>query len=390
MTTGGPLSHISVIDLTRARSGPTCVRQLADWGAQVIQISSRAEDYDDFPRRSSDAQNLRRNTRNITIDLRKPEGVAILKRMAQTGDVVVENYRPGVKHRLGIDYQALSALNPRLIYGSISGFGQDGPYADRPGFDQIAQGLGGIMSITGLPGQGPVRAGIPVADLAAGLFLAQGILVALVERERSGRGQWVTTSLLEAQVTMLDFQATRWLIDGQVPAQAGNEHPTTIPTGVYQTSDGYVNIATTGRGMWRKLCETLGVPHLVEDARFATPVDRSRNRAALHPELSRPLKDRTSAEWVDLLNAAGIPCGPILDIRQVYEDQQVRHLKLATPVTHPALGELQVQRPAVTLSRTPASVRSAAPDLGADNNEVLTELGYSAAEIERLRAEQVT
>ena len=389
MTTGGPLSHVSVIDLTRARSGPTCVRQLADWGAQVVQVSSRAEDYDDFPRRGSDTQNLRRNTRNITIDLRKPEGVAILKRMAETVDVVVENYRPGVKHRLGIDYEALSAVNPRLVYGSISGFGQDGPYADRPGFDQIAQGLGGIMSITGLPGQGPVRAGIPVADITAGLFLAQGILVALLERERSGRGQWVTTSLLEAQVTMLDFQATRWLIDGEVPPQAGNEHPTTIPTGVYETSDGYVNIATTGQSMWHKLCETLGVPHLVEDARFATSVDRSMNRVALHPELSRPVKDRTSAEWVNLLNAAGIPCGPIFDIQQVYEDEQVRHLKLATPVTHPALGELQVQRHPVTLSRTPASVRSAAHDLGADNNEILTELGYSAAEIERLLAEQV-
>jgi crotonobetainyl-CoA:carnitine CoA-transferase CaiB-like acyl-CoA transferase len=388
-TSAGPLSHITVIDLTRARSGPTAVRQLADWGARVVQIASRAEDYDDFPRRNSDTQNLRRNTRNITIDLRKPEGVAILKQLVAMADVVVENYRPGVKHRLGIDYEALSAINPRLVYGSISGFGQDGPYADRPGFDQIAQGLGGMMSITGLPGQGPVRAGIPVADLSAGLFLAQGILVALLERERSGRGQWVTTSLLEAQVAMLDFQTTRWLIDGEVPPQAGNEHPTTIPTGVYETSDGYINIATTGQTMWRKLCEALGVPEIIEDPRFATPVDRSTNRAALNPLLSAPVRTRSSAEWVEVLNQVGIPCGPIYDVKQVFEDEQVRHLGLDTTVTHPALGELRVQRHPVTLSRTPASVRSAAPDLGAHNDEVLGELGYTPAQIEQLRTDAV-
>ena len=385
----GPLSHISVIDLTRARSGPTAVRQLADWGASVVQISSRPEDYDDFPRRNSDTQNLRRNTRNITVDLRKPEGVAIVKRLVRDADVLVENYRPGVKHRLGIDYETLSAVNPRLVYGSISGFGQDGPYADRPGFDQIAQGLGGMMSITGLPGQGPVRAGIPVADLSAGLFLAQGILVALLERERSGQGQWVTTSLLEAQVTMLDFQSTRWLIDGMVPPQAGNDHPTAIPTGVFATSDGYINIATTGQVMWRKLCDVLGVPELVDDPRFATVVDRSTNRADLNPLLGAPITKRTSAEWVELLNATGIPCGPILDIQQVYEDEQVQHLGLSATVTHPALGELQVQRHPVTLSRTPASVRSAAHDLGEDTDAVLQEHGYSAADVERLRADGV-
>ena len=226
-----PLEPYTVIDLTRARSGPTCVRQLADMGAKVIQISAREDTEGDFVRRGFDSLNLHRNKRSLTLDLKSPRGVDIIKKLAAKADVVVENFRPDVKHRLGIDYETLSKINPRIIYGSISGFGQTGPYRDRPGYDQIAQGMGGLMSVTGLPGQGPVRVGIPVADLTAGIFLAQGILCALIERERSGKGQWVHTSLLEAMVTILDFQAARWLIDGAIAPQAGNDHPTGIPTG---------------------------------------------------------------------------------------------------------------------------------------------------------------
>ena len=384
-----PLSPYTVIDLTRARSGPTCVRQLADMGAKVIQISAREDEQGDFPRRGFDSQNLHRNKRSITLDLKSPKGLDILKRLIAKADVVVENFRPDVKRRLGIDYETLAQDNPRLIYGSISGFGQSGPYRDRPGYDQIAQGMGGLMSITGLPGQGPVRVGIPVADLTAGIFLAQGILVALLERERSGRGQWVHTSLLQAMITMLDFQAARWLIAGEIPPQAGNDHPTAIPTGVFKTKDGHINIAASGQNMFRRLCEALGTEALLDDPRFKTAPDRSKNRKALAPELEKAFAKKTSAEWVELLNVKGVPSGPILDVKQMFENEQVKHLGMAVPVKHPALGEIMVQAPPVTLSRTPGSVRLHSPDTGEHTDEVLGELGFSASEIASLRAEKV-
>jgi crotonobetainyl-CoA:carnitine CoA-transferase CaiB-like acyl-CoA transferase len=388
-TRQGPLAPYTVIDLTRARSGPTCVRQLADLGAAVIQVAAREDEAGDFPRRGFDGQNLHRNKRSITLNLKAAEGIEILKRLVMQADVVVENFRPDVKTRLGIDYESLSRLNPRLIYGSISGFGQTGPYRDRPGYDQIAQGMGGLMSVTGLPGQGPVRVGIPVADLTAGIFLAQGILAALLERERSGRGQWVHTSLLQAMVTMLDFQAARWLIAGEIPPQAGNDHPTGIPTGVFRTKDGHINIAASGQHMFRRLCEALGTEPLLDDPRFRTAPDRSRNRAALTFELEQALAARTSAEWMELLNAKGVPAGPILKVNEVFENEQIRHLGMAVPVRHPVLGELRVQAPPHTLSRTPASVRTYAPDAGEHTAEVLGELGFSAEDIARLRRDAV-
>ena len=384
-----PLEPYTVIDLTRARSGPTCVRQLADMGAKVIQISAREDTEGDFVRRGFDSLNLHRNKRSLTLDLKSPRGVDIIKRLAANADVVVENFRPDVKHRLGIDYETLSKINPRIIYGSISGFGQTGPYRDRPGYDQIAQGMGGLMSVTGLPGQGPVRVGIPVADLTAGIFLAQGILCALIERERSGKGQWVHTSLLEAMVTMLDFQAARWLIDGTIAPQAGNDHPTGIPTGVFKTSDGHINIAASGQTMFRRLCEALGTEPLLEDPRFKTAPERSKNRKALNAELEKAMASKTSAEWVELLNAKGVPSGPILNIKETFENEQVQHLGLAVPVKHHALGEMRLQRPPATLSRTPASVRTAAPDIGEHTDEILGEVGFSAADIAQLHADKV-
>src|SRR6266511_1717614 len=316
-----PLSQIRVIDLTRARSGPTCVRQLSEMGAQVVKVEMPGEDDDSVGGRyGSDFQNLHPNKRSITINMKTDAGREIIFRMARTYDVLVENFRPRVKHRLGIDYETLRKINPRLVYTSISGFGQSGPYRDRPGFDQIAQGMGGLMSITGLPGQGPVRVGIPVADLCSGIFLAQGILVGLLERERSGKGQWVHTSLLEAMVTMLDFQAARWLIDGTIPPQAGNDHPTSIPTGVFKTADGHINIAASGQHMFRRLCETLGTEALLEDPRFKTAPDRSKNRTLLAAELDKAFVTKTSAEWVELLNAKGVPSGPIFNIKETFEN----------------------------------------------------------------------
>jgi len=382
-----PLSHIRVIDLTRARAGPTCVRQLADMGAQVIKIE-QPQDEGEWGRHGFDFQNLHRNKRCMVLNLKDERGRRILEQLVKKSDVLVENYRPNVKKRLGIDYESLRPLNPRLVYASISGFGQTGPYKDRPGYDQVAQGMGGLMSVTGQPGGGPVRAGIPVADLSAGLLAAQGVLVALLERERSGEGQWIHTSLLEAMVAMLDFQATRWLMGKEVPPQAGNNHPTVIPTGTFKVKDGHINIATTNH-MWKRLCEVLGDATLAEDERFSSPGRRSKNRDALTPILEAKLKDRAADEWIDTLNAAGIPCGPILSIDQVFENEQVRHLGLAHAIEHPALGPIQILGLPVTLSRTPASIRTPTAEKGQHTDEILRELGVDEAEIGRLRKDAV-
>jgi len=278
-----PLGRFTVLDLTRVRAGPTCVRQLADWGANVLKVelpeSVEGNTALGGPRHGSDFQNLHRNKRSITLNLKEPEGLQLFKRLVTAADVVVENYRPDVKYRLGVDYESLSQINPSLVYGSISGFGEDGPYQDRPGFDQIAQGIGGLMSITGIPGQGPVRAGIPIADLCAGLFCAMGILTALLEREVSGKGQWVKTSLLQAQIFMLDFQATRWLMEHEVPPQAGNNHPTSIPTGVFKTKDGYINIASAGQAIWERFCKAIEAEEFLSDPRRALATSRCAQRS---------------------------------------------------------------------------------------------------------------
>ncbi len=384
-----PLARFTVLDLTRVRSGPTAVRQLADWGARVIKIEAPVKpgsgEAMGGPRHGPDFQNLHRNKRSLTLDLKDPEGIEIFRKLVRAADVVVENFRPDVKGRLGIDYQALRPLNPRLVYASISGFGQSGPYRDRPGFDQIAQGMGGLMSITGIPGQGPVRVGIPIADLSAGIFCAMGILVALLEREVSGEGQQVETSLLAAQIAMLDFQAARWLIAHEVPGQAGNDHPTSIPTGVFRTGDGHINIASAGDEIYVRLCHALEAPALAEHPDYKTGRLRSQNRKALNAAIEEITRTRPSAEWIERLNAAGVPCGPIYTIDQVFADPQVRHLGIAQAVEHPVLGRTELVGQAVNLSRTPSRLVSASPDPGEHTEAILKELGYGDGDIAGLR-----
>ncbi len=386
------LDHIRVLDLTRVRAGPTAVRQLADWGADVIKIEAPDHTGGDGglggARQGPDFQNLHRNKRSITLNLKSPEGIEVLKKLVAGADVVVENYRPDVKHRLGIDYGSLRRVNPRLVYASISGFGQDGPYVKRPGVDQIAQGLGGLMSITGAPGDGPMRVGIPVADLTTGLLAAQGVLLALIEREKSGEGQWIKASLLESQLFMLDFQAARWLMDEDVAPQVGNEHPTSVPTNAYATKDGYINVAAVGDPIYKRFCLAIERPDLVDHPDYVSGKRRFQNRDALNAEVAAEIATRTSAYWVDLLNEAGVPCGPINRIDQAFADEQVKHLGIAQSTESPEAGDVTLVGQAITMSRSRAKLAIGAPVKGAHNDEILAEIGYSADEINRLRDNQ--
>jgi crotonobetainyl-CoA:carnitine CoA-transferase CaiB-like acyl-CoA transferase len=383
------LTDIKVLDLTRVRAGPTCVRQLADWGADVIKVEMppAVEGGANLggPRHGSDFQNLHRNKRALTLNLKEAEGRDILLKLVETADVVVENYRPDVKDRLGIAYDALAAVNPRIILASISGFGQTGPYAKRPGFDQIAQGMGGLMSITGQPGEGPMRAGIPIADLTAGIFASQGILLAIIERMKSGKGQWLHTSLLESMIFMLDFQSARWLMDGNVPPQAGNNHPTSIPTGVFATSDGYMNIGAAGEAIWKRFCTVMGHDEWAADADYDDAAKRSKNRDALNAKIEAVTKTDTTAVWIDRMNEAGVPCGPIYGIDEIFEDEQVKAIGIAQPLDSPSVGTHSFVRQPINMTRTPSRFVSAAPEVGANTDAILGELGYDAAAIADLR-----
>ena len=387
-----PLSHIKVLDLTAHRAGPTAVRQLADWGADVIKIEQPAEpgsntDAMGGARHGFDFQNLHRNKQSLTLNLKSPEGHAIFMKLAKKADVIVENYRSDVKYRLKVDYNSVKKVNPKIVYGSIAGFGQHGPDAARPGVDQIAQGMGGLMSITGEPGRGPMRVGIPICDLTSGLLLAQAITLALYDRQRTKKGQWVHTSLIEAQIFMLDFQASRWLMKGEVAKQAGNDHPTSIPTGVFPTSDGHINIAAAGQSMWKRFAEALGSSELLDHPEHATPTLRSQHRKALNQRIGEITKTNTSTHWIEKINKAGVPCGPINTIDKTFAEPQVQHLGIARPVKHPKLGNIKVVGNPINMTGAPQPKKlKPTPDLGQHTNAVLKGLGMSPKKIKELRA----
>jgi crotonobetainyl-CoA:carnitine CoA-transferase CaiB-like acyl-CoA transferase len=387
------LDHIRVLDLTRVRAGPTCCRVLADFGADVIKIEAPPgvdpNEGMSGHRHGFDMQNLHRNKRSLTLNLKTDEGRRVFLKLVETADVVVENYRPDVKDRLGIGYETLKAINPRIILASVSGFGQTGPYRTRAGFDQIAQGMGGLMAITGHPGQGPMRAGIAVADSAAGIYAATGILVALAEREKSGEGQWVQTSLLQAQIAMCDFQAAVYTVDGKVPPQNGNDHPHSTPMGALPVADGHINVGVGGEGQWKAFCRAIGREDLATHPDYADAGQRFRNRKALMGLLGDLFRTRPADEWLDRLEAEGVPAGPIYTMDQVFSDPQVVHLGMATPVHHHARGEVRLIAQPLVLSRTPPAVATAVPEPGEHTDEVLAEAGFAADEIARLRQNRI-
>ena len=382
-----PLARFSVVDLTTVRSGPTCTKILADFGADVLRVERPGGEGRE--RVFFDAADLHRNKRSIALNLQDPRGVAIVKRLAARSDVVVENYRPDVKHRLGVDYETLARDNHRLVCASISGFGQEGPYRDRPGYDQIVRGMSGLMWLTGTAETAPLRIGIPIGDLLAGYFAALGILTALLERETSGRGQKVETSLLEDLTGSLSFQAAKYVNTGEVPPPVGNHHPLTAPMGVYRAKGGYFNLAVGNDDMWRRFCKALDRPDLAEDPRFGGMLARVKHRQALDAILETALAGRTPAEWVDVLNAAGVACGPINTVDQVFADPQIRQADLVREVANAAWGPHKVLALPVHLSRTPARVEHAAPMTGEHTREVLGSLGYDAATLDAWLADGV-
>ena len=387
------LSHVRVLDVTRVRSGPTAARQLADWGADVIKVEPPESLEPDgslgAARHTPDFQNLQRNKRSLTLNLKEADGLAVFKKLVAESDVVIENFRPDVKERLGIDYESLKAVNPKIILASISGFGQDGPYAKRPGFDQIAQGMGGLMSITGEPGRGPMRVGIPIADLTAGLFCAHGILVALLAREKTGEGQWLHTSLLQSQIFMLDFQAARWLTKGEVAGQAGNNHPTSVPTGVFETKDGSVNIAVAGEGIWKRLCEAFGKEDWLTNPDYENNAQRLAHRDQLNDEIEAITRGYESQELVTMLLEKGVPSGEINQIDEVFADPQVQHLGIATEAVTVPYGNTHLVGQPVVLTGTPSKIVRHPPEKGENTEEILGDLGYDAETIAQLRERQI-
>ncbi len=391
-----PLSGVKVLDLTRALSGPFCSMILADLGAEVIKVEpcpngDMVRQWGPFDHDISVYYlSANRNKKGIGVDFRQPEGLALIKQMALKSDIVVENFKVGTMAAMGLGYAELAAARPELVYASISGFGSSGPARDWPGFDQIAQGYSGFMSLTGTPESGPTRVGTAIGDLTAGMWAAMGVLAAYIERQRSGRGQQVETSLLAGLLGLLSVQGQRYLSVGEIPQPCGNVHPVIAPYGTFETADGPLNLAPATQDMWLRLCAVLGLPELVGDPRFLTNAERMQNRLALKQLLESGLRNKTRMEWTPLMLAAGIPAGPINTLEDVFADAQVNACHLVESVQHPVLGTLkQVALPIKMAGTEHGSVRSAPPLFGQHTEQVLADYGLSAARIGDLVKQRV-
>lgn len=385
-----PLSHIKILDLTRFVAGPFCTQLLADMGAEVVKIES--PDRGDETRHQGAVVNgeswyfvgLNRNKKSLTLDLKSKEGKEIFRRLAEEADVVVENFRPGVMRNFGFDYENLSKINPRLIYCGISGFGKDGPYALRPAFDFIAQGLSGFMSITGFPDREPVRTGIPISDSVAGIYAAFGILAAVVAREKTGRGQEIQTSLVDAMVSILSYLSAEYFALGKIPQRFGNDHPVLCPYGTFPAADGYINIAPSGEHMWERLAQALGLTEMARDPRFQTNALRLQNRQELNRRVTEITSRKPMAEWIEFLNKEGVPCGPINNLAQALEDPQIQHQKMVLTVDQPT-GRMRILGFPVKLSETPAALQRPAPNLGEHTGEILARIGFSENQVQEFK-----
>jgi len=391
-----PLDGIKIVDLTAAMAGPSCTQLLADFGASVLKIEppGKGDMLRDFGPPFVKGESYyfllnNRNKRSMTLNLRTEKGMEVFTKLASKADIVIESFRPNVKRKLKIDYDDLKEDNPGLIYASVSGFGQTGPYETRAGFDPIAQGMSGLASVTGWKQTGPVRVGVAIGDSLGGIFAALGILMALLERDKSGKGQRVESSLLEGLVAILGFQAAKYFGTDERPEPQGNDHAMMSPYGTFKTQDGYMNIAAGNQAMWERLAEALGLEHLIKDPRFLTVADRVANRSELTQVLEEKLAEKTSEEWEKTLDEAGVANGPILHIDEVFQDPQVVHQKMLLEMDHPTVGKMKTLGFPSKLSRTPAQLRFPPPLMGQHTEEVLNELGYSAGEIQSMREEEV-